>query len=63
MWPYEYDRNPVQKEAHVMKRNCGRVQSVTREKAAMLGGGKDKIFNPEEKLLPDVSSSESFKNV
>jgi hypothetical protein len=63
MWPYEYDRNPVQKEAHVIKINFERVQILTKEKAAMLGGGKDKIFNPEEKLLPDVSSSESFKNV
>lgn len=63
MWPYTYDPNPVQKEAPAIKIDFDRVQILTKEKAAMLKKQKDRMFNPEEKLLPEVSSSESFKHV
>ena len=63
MWPYTYDPNPVHKEAPAIKIDFDRVQILTKEKAAMLKKQKDRMFNPEEKLLPNVSSSESFKHV
>ena len=63
MWPYTYDPNPVHKEAPAIKIDFDRVQILTKERAAMLKKQKDKMSNPAEKILPEVSSSESFKHV